>query len=253
MRLGLTFPSSPCLLLIAVIPALLVSASPASASEHGRRLYLSQCAACHGPEGEGGKGPSLARPRLRHAPDDESLALVIRRGIPGTEMPSTWLSLELAREIASYVRTLGRIEQPPLPGDPARGRRIYEAKGGCTNCHNIEGRGAALGPALDDIGARRSAAHLREALLEPEVFVPANYLQVRAAPRSGPPVTGGRVNEDSFSIQIRDADGRVHSFWKRDLEQLSKRYGRSPMPAYAAYSSEEIDDLVAYLASLQGE
>ena len=50
----------------------------------GERLYLTQCAMCHGPKGEGARGPTLARPKLLHAPDDDALRAVIRGGIAGT-------------------------------------------------------------------------------------------------------------------------------------------------------------------------
>src|SRR5215467_5939727 len=71
----------------------------------GQRVFLGQCAGCHGPRGEGGRGAVLAQPRLRHAPDDESLFRTIRDGIRGTEMPSadTITSREIW-QIATYVR-----------------------------------------------------------------------------------------------------------------------------------------------------
>ena len=41
--------------------------------QRGEQLFRGQCAGCHGPTGEGGKGAILAQPRLRRGPDDESL------------------------------------------------------------------------------------------------------------------------------------------------------------------------------------
>src|SRR5262245_24238699 len=64
--------------------------SPVDGSR-GERLYLSQCAMCHGQKGEGGRGPTLARPKLLHAPDDNALRGVIRGGIPGAGMPGSVL------------------------------------------------------------------------------------------------------------------------------------------------------------------
>ena len=32
--------------------------------QRGRRLFAVNCAVCHGPEGAGGRGANLARPRL---------------------------------------------------------------------------------------------------------------------------------------------------------------------------------------------
>ena len=62
------------------------------------------------------------------------------------------------------------------------------------------------------VGESRSAAYLRESIVNPGVAVPGSYLLVTVVPNSGQPVTGARVNEDSFAIQIRDSAGRSYSF-----------------------------------------
>ena len=65
---------------------------------------------------------------------------------------------------------------------------------------------------------------------------------------------GIRVNEDSFTIQVRDAGGRHHSFRKAEIKELRRLHGETPMPAYEGrIGSAELDDLVAYLASLKGK
>ena len=69
---------------------------------------------------------------------------------------------------------------------------------------------------------------------------------------SGSSVSGLRVNEDSFSIQVRDATGRSYSFWKNETAQIDKQRDKSPMPSYKGQlSDDELTDLVAYLASLK--
>ena len=56
------------------------------------------------------------------------------------------------------------------------------------------------------------------------------------------------VNEDAFSIQIRDQQGRLHSLRKADLESLQPEPETSPMPAYRdLLKGADLDDLVAYL------
>jgi len=62
-----------------------------------------------------------------------------------------------------------------------------------------------------------------------------------------------RVNEDSFNIQIKDARGQFHSFTKSELKELKRLQNETPMPSYeSSLSAAELDDLVAYLASLKG-
>src|SRR4051794_27163061 len=55
--------------------------------EQGQHLFEAHCASCHGPRGEGGRGPTLAQPKLPRATDDGALLRIIRNGIGGTEMP----------------------------------------------------------------------------------------------------------------------------------------------------------------------
>jgi cytochrome c oxidase cbb3-type subunit 3 len=76
----------------------------------GKRLFEGQCARCHGMQGGGGTGANLRRPKLRHAPDDESLFNLIRSGITGTGMPFTFAMTDNeVRDVIAYVRSLGRI------------------------------------------------------------------------------------------------------------------------------------------------
>lgn len=238
------------LLLALLLPA--VARAQEGPLAEGRQLFLSQCGSCHGPFGNGGKGANLAQPQLRRATDDDALRNIIRRGIAGTEMPSSFLAPSQVESIAAYVRTLGRVEPEPIPGDPARGADVFASQD-CMVCHSLGGRGGIIGPVLDDIGARRSPAYLREALLEPEASVPSGFVQLQVTANDGRTFTGVRVNEDGFSVQFRDLSGALHSFWKDELDTLDKEFQRSPMESYASrLTPEQLDDLVSYLVSLKG-
>jgi cytochrome c oxidase cbb3-type subunit 3 len=229
-------------------------ATPADV-KNGQQLFLAQCARCHGPNGEGGTGAVLQQPRLAHAPDDKALFLVIRDGIKGTEMPAGYaVDTRETWQLAAYVRSLGQMPKENVPGDPSHGKQLYEAKGHCSQCHIANGQGRTLGPELTDIGARRSAAHLRAAILDPQSVLPEGFLQVRLVTKDGRRVSGVRLNEDTFSIQVRDLNGGIHSFYKEDLKDLQRDPGKSPMPSFrSSFSNSEVDDLVAYLVSLRGK
>jgi len=221
----------------------------------GKQIYEGHCSLCHGQTGTGGKGPSLAQPTLHRAPDNAALAEVIKNGIQNTEMPGAWqLTDREIWQVAGYVRSLGRTAVVKLPGDPDRGRALYESKGGCAGCHIIRGVGSSLGPELSEIGARRSPDYLRESLVKPGAAVPEGFLIVRVATRDGKVVRGIRANEDTFTIQVRDAANRFHSFRKSDVTSLKKEFNVSIMPGYESkFSASELDDMVAYLASLRGQ
>lgn len=218
----------------------------------GKLIFESRCSLCHGIDGGGGRGPSLRRPNLVHAADDEALKGVIENGIP-PEMPEAWyLTKEEIAAVAAYVRTLGNVPPETLPGDATRGRAVY-ARSGCSACHILDGEGSGFGPELTDVGARRGSARLRETLQSPSKTIPENFLLVEVTTASSQTIRGIRLNEDSFSIQLKDQRVDFHSFRKSELRELKKLRGETPMPAYASLATAELDDLINFLASQRGK
>lgn len=222
----------------------------------GKKLYLGSCTYCHGPTGDGGKGADLSRRELVQAKTDGDLARIIEVGIPGTEMPSAWhMTRREVTQVAAFVRSLARVEVSAVPGDPTKGRALY-GKHGCAGCHTIKSGAAYLGgfmgPDLSSIGLKRSAAHLRESLLEPARTLPEGFVLTKAVTNAGKTIDGIRVQEDTFAIVIRDLAGNNHSFLKKDLKSVAADRSRSPMPSYREkLSAPELDDLVSYLVSLK--
>lgn len=100
------------------------SATPSAENlSAGERLFESQYVRCHGVGGTGGAGPAFTQPKLRRAVTDSELVAVIQNGVPGTAMVGFWnLKEDEAREVAAYVRSLGRRPPEVLPGAVAAGR-----------------------------------------------------------------------------------------------------------------------------------
>lgn len=223
----------------------------------GHKVYQGQCAGCHGPRGEGGRGPDLARPVFVHAPSDFALFKLLRTGIDGTEMPRiVSVTDKEVWQVIAFLRTLGGVTRETASGDAARGRVIYYGKGACANCHlnrlGDPAKGRALGPDLTDIGLRRSLAHLRESLVEPAKRLPDNFALVSFIDAGGQRQRMIRLNEDTFSVRAQDLGGRVHAFWKAELKEY-RREEATPMPSYRGRLAEtEIEDLVSYLSTLRG-
>ena len=246
----------------ALILAVLVLAQTEPA---GRRLFEMHCAHCHGRDGAGARGPSLGVTRLARAADDSSLAQVILMGIPGTEMPPTRLTESEGVALIEYVKGLARRPAQKASGSAERGEQLYRGKGGCDRCHMIHGQGGRMGPDLTAIGQSRSPAYLRESVVAPEAAVPErfaeyrlvipmpdDFLMVRVTTHEGREITGIRLNEDPFTIHLRDLEDRIHSFLKSELKEVRLERGKSPMPSYrTVFSPAELDDLAAYLSSLR--
>ena len=225
------------------------------AIEQGRSLFRSRCSLCHGMDARGGRAPDLTTGDFVHGNTDAALFATIQRGIAGTEMAGQradrppdeiWM-------IIAYLRTLGAGANEPARGDPAAGEKIFRDQAKCSACHMVNGQGGRLGPDLSRIGAMRSRRFLEEKIRNPNKELPPESEAVTVVTRDGQRITGARRNEDTFSIQLMDAQERLHSFFKKDLRQVTSE-PRSVMPAFneTQLSASQLDDLVAYLGSLRG-
>ena len=220
--------------------------------EMGKRLYLGRCGGCHGPTGDGGKGANLAVAVLPRATTDRALYRIIRYGIPDTEMPGSLMDAHEIWLTTAFVRSLGQVPTAATTGDAQAGAAVFRAKGGCLGCHALGNEGGRIGPSLSGIGARRGAGHLRAKIEDPASDVPHTFRLVQVTTKAGKSVSGIRLNEDTYSIQIRDFNGNLQSFWKADITTMSSEK-KTNMPSYRGKLSEtELNDLVAFLASERG-
>jgi putative heme-binding domain-containing protein len=218
--------------------------------EQGRAMYRSNCAFCHGLTGLGGRGPDLVANRKPEA----DIRRVIREGVPGSTMPSFGdFDEQDLDNIVSFIRLLAGSGTAPdsVKGNAKRGETLY-GKLACANCHQIGTQGSTYGPDLSRIGNARPVHYLRESITEPSADIPPQYEGVTVVTRQGTRVQGVRVNEDTFSVQLRDASQKFRSFIKDDVKEVAP-VKQSLMPAYKQLPASDLDDLVAYLASLRGE
>jgi putative heme-binding domain-containing protein len=229
----------------------------------GKELFQGTCANCHGIDGSGANGPNIQKAAATMGP--EGLYTRMTSGAIGTAMPNfSFLGDDKIWAIADYVATLGQHSAGGELGDALKGKEIYEAKG-CSTCHSIAGQGGDTGPDLTAIGTQRAAALLRNEVLDPGASLPLDthglaeraayhaYDMYRVTLKGGKQIEGMRENEDSFSIQLRDAKGQIYSVEKYNVDKIEPEPGKSFMPSYKGkLTDEQVNDLVAYLASLGG-
>jgi len=110
-----------------------------------------------------------------------------------------------------------------------------------------------MGPSLTEVGLRRDAAYLRKTLLDPQSTIPEHYVYMELVTRDKKKISGIRLDEDTYSIQVRDLSNRLHSLWKSELAEVHRDSTHTPMPSFrGTFSAAELDDVVAYLVSLRG-
>jgi putative heme-binding domain-containing protein len=136
-------------------------------------------------------------------------------------------------------------------GDARSGRAIFEGKGGCLNCHRVNGKGSHMALDLSDVGSIRTPGYLEDTLLDPaSTDFPQNRF-IHAVTRAGDVVTGRRLNEDTLTVQVMDSKERLRSLTKADLKEYKIETGPR-MPSFRNTLTEaERADLIAYLFSLK--
>lgn len=221
--------------------------------EAGSKLYAAQCVTCHGPSGDAIAGVDLSANKFRTVSTDQDLMNVIATGIPQNGMPAhTFTSNELVGLVA-FIRNMRNFGSDAAPlGDPSRGKTIFEGKGDCRSCHRVGGQGGRSAPDLSAVGTLRSADLIRNALENPKAgLLPINR-PIRAVTKDGKVISGRRLNEDTFSVQLADDTGRLVSLAKSDLREYTV-LTTPRMPSYQGkLTSEELADLLSYLLSLKG-
>jgi cytochrome c oxidase cbb3-type subunit 3 len=234
----------------------------------GASLFRANCSPCHGLNARGGgRGPDLTAGRWTHGASDSDVFRTLTQGVPGTEMPASGFEDSETWAIITYLRSLSPPKRPKVSGNAKKGDKIFSETMGCSNCHMINGRGGLLGPDLSRVGASRSESYIIDSIRDPNkdlsngmldpnnhYGLPLVYDTVTVVMPSGEKVVGVAKNEDTFSIQLLDTNGRLQLLLKKDVKEVLHER-KSLMPAYSVemISSADLQDLLAYLENLQGE
>ncbi len=220
--------------------------------EYGLSVFRSQCAICHGENGDAVPGVDLRSGQLHRAASDPELQALLTTGIPEVGMPPADLDTAEMSGIVAYLRNMNFDTGGITLGDAGRGRQLFEGKGECARCHRVKGAGPRVAPELTAIGRMRPPSALRRSILDPTSSMRPINRPVQLVTANGTQVVGRRLNEDTYTVQLIDEQERLLSFDKADLRELTV-LRESPMPSYAdQLSTQELADLLAYLVSLKG-
>lgn len=114
-------------------------AADEGARDIGQRLFLNNCAQCHGSDATGGRSfPNLTDKDWLWGGSPEQILQTITEGRHGVMPPwSAAIKPDQAAEIAQYVRSLSGLAHDPLRIVP--GKRGFDTF--CVACHGAEGKG----------------------------------------------------------------------------------------------------------------
>lgn len=221
--------------------------------DRGATIYASNCGECH-TDGTGVPGVNFRTGQFPTGSADQDLISAIHNGIPGTVMPGHDFDGGDLTALVAYIRSLAQADTIPVKlGDPEKGRALFQ-QNGCLGCHRVHDEGAHTALNLTDTGALHPPSYLERALLDPNSVLaatPESHL-VRIVTNGGKVITGRRMNEDTYSLQLIDDHENLVSFDKSDLRSVTI-LKESPMPSEKGkLTADQLSDLVAFLASLKG-
>jgi putative heme-binding domain-containing protein len=222
--------------------------------ESGSELFNSICTICHGQEGNQIPGVDLGHGTFHFAKTDQDIILIIRNGIPGTDMPPNRMSEASAAAIVSYLHQMAadNADNTFKTGDSARGKTLYQSLD-CAKCHRIGEVGSRLGPDLTNIGNLRRSAILERKLLDPTKDIRPENRFVTVVTNSGRTISGRLMNQDTFTVLLMDPSETLRSFDRADLKQVTIEDTITIMPSYQdKLNNQDLSDLVTYLKQQRG-
>ena len=172
----------------------------------GQQVFeTSGCRGCHKLNSIGGNiGPELDKVGARRSPDWLKKHFLTPAAVtPGSAMPPQKFSDADLEAIVLFMLSQtgetapGYYASMKVIPSASQGQRLFLQKG-CIGCHSIAGQGGKVGPALDDVGLRRSPEWMVQHFRDPQAVTPGTVM-----PRFGFTETEARALTD-FLLHLRD-------------------------------------------------
>ncbi len=169
---------------------------------------------------------------------------------PDTETRTRARRILLLNKSAPRFKIVERYQKEidSFSGNTEKGRAIFEMT--CLACHQLEGRGNAIGPDLADFSKRGSDALLAN-ILDPNREINPLYENYVISLVDGQSLSGIIVSENDNALVMQTVSGKKQGISRSEIATLTST-GRSLMPEglEASISPEGMADLIAFLLSL---
>lgn len=138
------------------------------------------------------------------------------------------------------------------PGDAEVGERIFfhPRVGGCFRCHEWEGRGYAVGPALSTLGSQQDRRRLVASLVDPSREIAPQFAAETLLTHDGEVLTGLHVGDElDGRMRFADQNGRVFFVHTAQIERrIVSRQSIMPEGLVDQLTLQELRDLLAFLS-----
>jgi len=138
-------------------------------------------------------------------------------------------------------------------GDRERGEVLFRHPQGpgCAKCHSLDQEHNGFGPNLGGIGARASARHVVQSIVEPSHVITEGFNQLTVLTDSGKVFSGVLLEESGFTLSLGQSDGLRVDIPKASIEERATSR-ISAMPDMAEnLTPQQVADLATFLLSLR--
>jgi putative heme-binding domain-containing protein len=139
-------------------------------------------------------------------------------------------------------------------GDAKNGAAVFQNLQGaaCSKCHQVDGQGGDVGPALTGVGAKYNRAQLVESVLYPSKQIFDGYQQTLIRTKDGNTWAGSVRGETDDEVTLIDAENRKTVIKKTTVDRRKvSELSLMPDGLHAGLKPQEFADLIAYLESLK--
>jgi putative heme-binding domain-containing protein len=135
----------------------------------------------------------------------------------------------------------------PAKADAARGQAVFAKT--CMQCHQVDGKGALVGPQLDGVG-NRGVDRLMEDVIDPNRNVDPNFRFSNVTTKYGDTISGLIRGDANGTLTIVDPTGKENAIPKADVDTIEQsKLSLMPTGFGDILPPAEFNDLMAFLLS----
>jgi putative heme-binding domain-containing protein len=155
------------------------------------------------------------------------------------------LNVELQKQIDQRRAAFAKAN-----GSASRGQAVFEKT--CAICHQLDGKGALVGPQLDGVGAR-GAERIIEDVVDPNRNVDSAFRATNFVLDDGDVVSGLFRREEGEQIVYADGTGKEQTITKQRVKQRKpSELSLMPEGLPDGLQPQEFNDLIAFLLTKNG-
>ena len=205
-------------------------------------------------EGFKNEMPDPTRPPISLKPEELRAVILYLQTLGGEPDAAV---IKLPERLLAAARGAPATEawKPYLPGDPAKGEKLFfdaDSNAACGKCHAVKDRGGKVGPELTQVAGTRDPKFIIESILDPSKEIASGYEPVLIVTKDNRYITGIVKKEDATHVEVMDNQAEIQKIAKAEIQQRApQKTSLMPGNFKEILTVEEFHDLLAFVLTLR--